>query len=73
MSEQEHVEDIVDLAIEISRLDGRIRKLKAALQEVIERYRSAEEGWPMEDMVAIAKNAIVQDQAMERGENVEWR
>jgi hypothetical protein len=35
-----------------------IERLRAALQKIIKRYETAEDGWPAEDMVAMAKNAL---------------
>lgn len=40
------------------QLADEIERLQAALRSIITRYETAEEGWPMEDMVADARKAL---------------
>jgi Glu-tRNA(Gln) amidotransferase subunit E-like FAD-binding protein len=44
-----------DILIEAA---AEIERLREALQQIIERYAASEEGWPAEDMRAIARAAL---------------
>jgi hypothetical protein len=42
----------------VERLQAEIEQLQAALRQIVERYETAEDGWPAEDMRSIAKAAL---------------
>src|SRR5262245_34452402 len=42
----------------IEKLEAEVERLCAVLQGIIKRYETAEEGWPMEDMVGDARLAL---------------
>ena len=42
----------------IVQLEAEIERLRAALHQIVERYKTAEDGWPAEDMRAMAEDAL---------------
>jgi hypothetical protein len=55
---KQHTNEAADEIERLRLLRTEIERLRAALQKIIKRYETAEDGWPAEDMVAMAKNAL---------------
>ena len=46
------------LATTIEKMEADNERMRAALQQIVDRYETAEDGWPAEDMRAIARRAL---------------
>jgi hypothetical protein len=50
--------DAMDEFDRISELEAELERLRAALQSIVQRYETAEDGWPAEDMREMARRAL---------------
>jgi hypothetical protein len=50
--------EVGPILAEYAELRAEVERLTMALQQIIERYAASEEGWPAEDMRAIARAAL---------------
>ena len=58
-AEIERLKEVVTrLHAEKREQKAEVEQLRSALQQIIERYAASEEGWPAEDMRAIARDAL---------------